>query len=178
MPLRFYGYLCSIVVAINNWPFAHIYELWLFCLNKPQEPVFVACPDTKTECKWERNTGSKERLFELEETLACLQAKDWRQLCLLGHEFGCKINSALTMTEGFPGGSAGKEPTCQWRRRKRQGFVPWVGKIPWRRAWLPTPIFLPAEFRGQRSLTGYSPWGCKELDTTECARVHTHTSPW
>ena len=47
------------------------------------------------------------------------------------------------------------------------GFVPWVGKIPWRREWLPTPVFLPGEFHGQRSLVGYNLWGCKELDTTE-----------
>ena len=45
----------------------------------------------------------------------------------------------------FPGGASGKEPTCQCRRRKRHGFNPWVGKIPWRRAWQPTPVFLPGE---------------------------------
>ena len=39
--------------------------------------------------------------------------------------------------------------------------------VPWRRDWLPTPVFLPGEFQGQRSLADYSPWGCKELDTTE-----------
>ena len=44
---------------------------------------------------------------------------------------------------------------------RRPGFDPWVGKIPWRRAWLPTPVFLPGEFHGQRSLTGYSLWGHK-----------------
>ena len=43
----------------------------------------------------------------------------------------------------------------------------WVGKIPWRMAWQPTPVFLPGESYGPRSLAGYSPWGCKELDTTE-----------
>ena len=42
-----------------------------------------------------------------------------------------------------------------------------VGKILWKRKWLPTPVFFPGEFHGQRSLAGYSPWGCKELDTTE-----------
>ena len=47
------------------------------------------------------------------------------------------------------------------------GFDPWVGKIPWRREWLPTPVFLPQEFHGQRSLVGYSPRGHKELDTTK-----------
>ena len=45
-------------------------------------------------------------------------------------------------------------------------FDPWVGKIP-RRKWQPTPVFLPGGFHGQRILAGYSPWGCKESDTTE-----------
>ena len=47
------------------------------------------------------------------------------------------------------------------------GSTPWVGKIPWRRKWLPTPIFLPGEFYGPRSLVGCSPWGHKESDMTE-----------
>ena len=51
----------------------------------------------------------------------------------------------------------------QWGR---PGFVPWVGKIPWRREWLPTPVLLPGEFQGQRSLAGYSPWDRKESDPT------------
>ena len=42
-----------------------------------------------------------------------------------------------------------------------------VGKILWRREWLPTPVFLPEEFQGQRSLASYSPWGPKESDVTE-----------
>ena len=46
-------------------------------------------------------------------------------------------------------------------------FDPWVGKVPWRRKRLPSPVFLPGESDGQRSLVDYSPWGCKELDTTE-----------
>ena len=49
-------------------------------------------------------------------------------------------------------------------------FDPWVGKIPWRRKWQPTPVFLPGKSHGGRSLVGYSPWGRKELDTTE--RLH------
>ena len=51
----------------------------------------------------------------------------------------------------------------------RHGFSPWVGKIPWRRAWQPTPGFLPGESLGQRSLEGYSPWGHEELDTSEAS---------
>ena len=49
-------------------------------------------------------------------------------------------------------------------------FDPWVEEIPWRREWLPTPVLLPGEFYGQRSLVGYSPWGSKESDTT--VRLH------
>ena len=58
---------------------------------------------------------------------------------------------------GFPGGASGKEPTCQCRRCKRCGFDPWIGKMPWGRAWQPTPVFLPGKSLGQRSLVGYSP---------------------
>ena len=68
---------------------------------------------------------------------------------------------------GFPGGTSGKEPACQWVRRKRYRFDPWAGKIPWRRAWKPTPVFLPGGSHGQTSLAGYSPCGRKESDTTE-----------
>ena len=52
-------------------------------------------------------------------------------------------------------------PACRGPR-----FNPWVGKIPWRRKWLPTPVVLPGELHGQRSLVGYSPQGHKELDMT------------
>ena len=65
------------------------------------------------------------------------------------------------------GGTSGKEPACQCRRRKRRQFNPWVRKIPWRRAWQPTQVFLPGESHGQRSLVGYRPWHYKELDMTK-----------
>ena len=52
----------------------------------------------------------------------------------------------------------------------RPGFAPRVGKIPWRRKWQPTPVFLPGESHGQRSLVGYSPWGCKKSNMTK--RLH------
>ena len=68
---------------------------------------------------------------------------------------------------GFPGGASGKELTYQCRRHKRCGFDPWVGKIPWRRSWQPTPVFLPGKSYGQKILTDCNPWGCKELDMTE-----------
>ena len=53
----------------------------------------------------------------------------------------------------------------------------WVGKIPWKRAWQPTPVFLPGESHRQRSLTAYSPWGCKESDTTERLNSAQYHSP-
>ena len=58
----------------------------------------------------------------------------------------------------------------------RPGFNPWVGKIPWRRAWQPTPVFLPAESHGQRSLMDYSPWDRKEPDTTEWLSTALHSN--
>ena len=58
-------------------------------------------------------------------------------------------NTSLTNKWGFPGGASGKEPTWQCRRHKRHRFDPWIGKIPWRRAWQPTPVFLPGESQGQ-----------------------------
>ena len=64
-------------------------------------------------------------------------------------------------TEHIPGGSEGKESASS------PGFDLWVRKMPWRRKWQPTPVFLPGEFRGQRSLAGYSPLAHKESDMIE-----------
>ena len=80
----------------------------------------------------------------------------------------CELLYQITWTPGgVPDGTSGKEPACQCRRCKRRRFDPWIRKIPWRRARQPTPVFLPGESHGQRSLEGNSPWGCKESDTTE-----------
>ena len=68
---------------------------------------------------------------------------------------------------GFPRVTSGKEPACKFRRHKKCRFDPWVGKISWKRAWQPTPVFMPGESHGGRSLVGYTPWGCKESDTTK-----------
>ena len=67
-----------------------------------------------------------------------------------------------------------KNPSANTGRHKRQEFDPWVGKIPWRRTWQPTPIFLPGESHGQRSLVCYSLQGCKEMDKIKATK-HTHT---
>ena len=64
--------------------------------------------------------------------------------------------------QGLPRWLNGKESTCQCRRH---GFDPWVGKIPWRWKWQPTPVFLPRKSHGQRSMVGYSPWDHKRVVT-------------
>ena len=70
----------------------------------------------------------------------------------------------LLATMGFPGGSEGKASA---HNAGDLGLIPGLGRFPWRRNWQPTAVFLPGESHGQRSLVGYSPWGCKELDMTE-----------
>ena len=70
---------------------------------------------------------------------------------------------------GFPDGSVVKNLPA-----RRHGFDPWVVKMPWRRKWQPTPVFLPGKCHGQRSLADYSPRGRKELDTTERLSHHHH----
>ena len=69
----------------------------------------------------------------------------------------------LDHLRGFLGAASGKEYSRQSRRCKRCEFNPWVRKIPWRRKWYLTSVFLPGKFRGQRSLEGYGPWGATKI---------------
>ena len=64
------------------------------------------------------------------------------------------------MMVGFPGGSGGKESACNAGDLR---FDSWVRKIPWRREWQPTPVFLPGECHGQKSLADYSSWGLQRI---------------
>ena len=70
---------------------------------------------------------------------------------------------------------SGKESACRCRRHRRLKFNSWMGKIPWRRKRQSTPVFLPGKSYGQRSLVGFSPWGCKESDTTEQLSILRYT---
>ena len=72
---------------------------------------------------------------------------------------------------GLPWWLSGKESTSNARD---PGSIPWSERLPWSRKWQPIPVFLPGESHGQRRLAGYSPWGCKELDTTEQLNTDTH----
>ena len=76
------------------------------------------------------------------------------KLNLIAEEKSCLAVHAAC--QGLPGDASGKEHTCQCRRHKKCGFSPWIGKIPWRRAWQLTPVFLPGDSHGQRSLAGPS----------------------
>ena len=75
---------------------------------------------------------------------------------------------------GFLRGTNGEEHTCQCRRHKTCGFDLWVGKIAWRRAWQPTPVFLPGESHGQRTLVGYSPKSHKTQTLLKWLSTHMH----
>ena len=87
---------------------------------------------------WGQETGTRE-----DEMV-------WLHHWLSGHEF-----EQTSVDSGFPGAS-GKESACQCRNHKRRRFGLRVGMIPWRRAWQSTPVFLPGESYGQRSLVSYS----------------------
>ena len=94
--------------------------------------------------------------FSVDESVICL------------YEMRC-----LEADTGIPGGTVGKNLPA--RRHKRRGFHPWVRKIPWRRKWQPTPVFLPGKLHGQRNLAGHSPWGYRVKDERTHAHTHTRT---
>ena len=91
------------------------------------------------------------------------------------HSHSLVCNKPKQSPWGCPGDTSGKAHACQCRRYKRRGLHPWVGKIPWRRKWQPTAVFLPGESHGKRSLAGYCPWDRRELSMTE-ATQHTKQS--
>ena len=68
------------------------------------------------------------------------------------------------MLKGFPGGSEGKESALN---EGDPGWMPGLGRFPWREKWHPTPVLSPGKCQGQRSLVGYSLWGHRESDTTD-----------
>ena len=116
----------------------------------------------RSSCKFNHDTLTILKLRKVKEIVQSLKVN----------------NLQVFMTQGFPGGASGKEPDCQCSRLEICGFDAWVGKIPWRRKWEPTPVFLPGKSHGQRSLVG-SPWGRKELDMIEHTHTHIHDLlPW
>ena len=72
----------------------------------------------------------------------------------------------------FKCGCSGEESACPCRGSRRCGFNPQVRKIPQRKKWQPTPVYLPEKSHGERSLVGYRPWGRREWDTAERLSSH------
>ena len=81
----------------------------------------------------------------------------------------------IMAVKGFSGGASGKETACQWKRCERLGFNPWVGKIPWRRAWQPTSVFLPGKSYGWRSM-GLQSIGSQVWTWLKWLSTHAHGS--
>ena len=77
---------------------------------------------------------------------------------------------------GFRGGASDKEPPCQCRRHKRQGFDPWVGKIPWKKAWQLTPVFSPGESPRTEDLGGLQSIGLQSW--TQLKRFSNQHAPF
>ena len=148
------------------------YQLYLLRvrkLEKPRCPPVCEClrkllPAPTMECY----------LSTKEETIMCTSWMDLSRVMWLKRA-GLKrlhIWFHLYNVQGLPWWLSGKESACQ---RRRLRFDPWVRKIPWRRKCQPTPVSLPEESHGQRSLTGYSPWGHKRLSNWAPTQVGTHT---
>ena len=91
---------------------------------------------------------SLSRLWEMVKDMGSQRA---------GHDW---VNNNNNQTSGLPSWSGGKKSACKCRKCE---FYSWVRKIPWRRKWQPTPVFLPRKSHGQRSLVGHSVWGCKRV---------------
>ena len=126
---------------------------------------FKSSPDVSTSCPgWEPVNSpfiEEENEAQVEEAISS-QSHDQDQLLYLQLQLkmcstrpqGALFCGPITSCS-FPDGSADKESLLQCRRHRRHRFDPWVGKIPWRRKWQPTLVFLPGKSHGQRSLTGY-----------------------
>ena len=106
------------------------------------------------QSRWKNVPSEKEKKKEKKCSLKVTHLTDSQNISCIYHY------------SGFPGGAIGKESAYRCRRHKRVGLIFGSGKIPWRRKWQPTPVFLPGESHGQRSLLGYSTWGCKKSDVT------------
>ena len=144
----------------------------------PSTVIWPQCPHAKAEKPWSTVPGGVLSLEGVSTCVCSWQHHRYYQHplsrlhadCPLGREakvHWCKWPNSLVY-RGFPHGAVVKNaPANAGDVDSIPGFDPWGGKIPWRRAWQPTPVCLPGESHGQRSLAGYSPWGRRESDTTE-----------
>ena len=125
--------------------------------------------------KGEENSKFSQKLFKVVQHSLTIKTK-WKQMRYIRnldsrHRNGSAIQSLLGVLTPYQGHNYGLPWWLRWGRIclwcRRHGFDSWVGKIPWRRAWLFIAVFMLGEFHGQKSLVGYSLRGRKELDKTE-----------
>ena len=104
--------------------------------------------------------GVRKELISITDT----ESQTLKRHLVLQKGSHCKegLNQDTGINMGIPGGQTVKNPTAVQETRVQS-----LGKIPWRRKWQPTPVFLPGESHGHSSLVGYLPWSCKKWDTTE-----------
>ena len=117
--------------------------------------IFLSYPSSPRNELWSLSlrNGSKSHVMALDVLIALgvsLPSQMAEQGTICMHTNLC----------GLPWWLSGEESVCQCRRC---GLNPWVRKIPWRRKWQPSSVFLPGKSHGQRSLAGYSSWGCKRV---------------
>ena len=116
----------------------------------------IHCPIVLQVRVWSRSHGANIKV--LARTCSVWGSKKHLFLCLF------QLQELYNTVSRLPWKLSGKESACQCSRYR---FDPWVRKIPWRRKWQPTPVFLPGKPHGQRSLAGYSSWGHKESNMIE-----------
>ena len=159
-----------VICLINN---RKLYTYRQECGQKERQSQRLRIKHLQT---FAERTSQRHRSFSGTRKLNCEKVWDKGKNDKHKNCQGCK---------GFAGGAVVKSPPAK-AGNTRQGFDPWVRKIPWSRKWQSTPVFLSGESHGQRSLAGYSPWGHKEWDTAEsltlslsstctCHEVHMRT---
>ena len=122
------------------------------CLIPPELAIMLGPRrDSGTSCHI--TLEDKFALSNLDSVLMAVLKPQIRNACC--RDMGSPISVALCPSlGGLPCGTSGKEPACKCRRHKRPGFDPWIGNIPWRKAWQPPPVFMPGKPHRQRSLAG------------------------
>ena len=104
---------------------------------------------------------------QFESTVTCCHEAEWQ-------DFHFSLKWTHSILRGFPGSTSGKESAQQCRRHKGHSFNPCIRKIPWRRAWQPTPVFMPGESLWTEEASRLRSIGSQRVghDWSDLARMH------